>query len=176
MIASPEDQYSKVITMELRFCKVTIAGSLALFALLCAIDNLADYDTNYAFVSHVLSMDTTYASNALRSRAITEPALWRLGYLLIIAVELTTGACYLAASVQMLRRLRAGASLFNAAKRMFHIATGLAFALWFTGFTVVAGEWFQMWQSTQWNGQEPAFRFYITALIAAIFVSAKEAD
>jgi len=34
----------------------------------------------------------------------------------------------------------------------------------------VAGEWFQMWQSTHWNGQEPAFRFYITVLVAAIFV------
>ena len=176
MIASPEDQYSKVITMELRFCKVTIAGSLALFALLCGIDNLADYDTNYAFVSHVLSMDTTYAGNALRSRAITDPALSQGAYLLIIGVELLTGACYLAASVQMLRRLRAAASVFNAGKRPFYLATGLAFSLWFTGFTAVAGEWFQMWQSTQWNGQEPAFRFYITALIAAIFVSAKDAD
>jgi len=162
--------------MELRFCKVTIAGSLALFALLCGIDNIADFDTNYQFVSHVLSMDTTYAGNSLRHRAITEPALWHGAYLLIIAVELLAGACYLAASAQMLRRLRAAAANFNAAKRLFYIATALAFLLWFTGFMAVAGEWFQMWQSTQWNGQEPAFRFYITALVAAIFVGMRDTD
>ena len=33
-----------------------------------------------------------------------------------------------------------------------------------------------MWQSTQWNGQEPAFRFYITALVAGIFVGNAETD
>ena len=168
--------FTIVRRMELRFFKIAIAGSLALFALLCGIDNLTDYSTNYMFVSHVLSMDTTDPGNALRSRAITEPAVWRIGYSLIIGAELLTGLCYLAASVQMARRLRADARLFNDAKRLFHVATGLAFLLWFTGFTAIAGEWFQMWQSTQWNGQEPAFRFYITALVAGIFVGRDEKD
>lgn len=161
--------------MELRFCKVAIAGSLALFALLCGIDNVLDYDTNFMFVGHVFSMDTTFSGNSLRTRAITEPALWRWGYALIIGTELLVGACYLGAAVQMTRRLRASGARFDDAKRLFHVATGLAFLLWFTGFMAVAGEWFQMWQSTQWNGQEPAFRFYITALVAAIFVGRDEA-
>jgi predicted small integral membrane protein len=162
--------------MELRFCKIAIAASLALFALLCGIDNVTDYATNYTFVRHVLSMDTTYAGNGLRNRALTEPAVWEIGYAFIIGAELIIGACYLAAAVQMTRRLRAPAGLFNRAKRLFHVATGLAFLLWFTGFMAVAGEWFQMWQSTQWNGQEPAFHFYITALVAGIFVGNEDTD
>ena len=162
--------------MELRFCKIAIAASLALFALLCGIDNVTDYTTNFEFVGHVLSMDTTFSGNALRDRAITAPAVWRTGYALIIGAELLVGACYLVAAAQMLSRLRDSAARFNDAKRLFHVATGLAFLLWFTGFMAVAGEWFQMWQSTQWNGQEPAFRFYITALVAAIFVGADETD
>jgi predicted small integral membrane protein len=36
---------------------------------------------------------------------------------------------------------------------------------------VVGGEWFAMWQSRAWNGQEAAFRFYITALAVLVFVS-----
>jgi len=120
--------------MELRFCKIAIAGSLALFALLCGFDNITDYDTNFAFVSHVLSMDTTFAGSELKSRAITQPAVWRLGYALIIGAEILVGLCYLAAAVQMTRRLRAEATRFNEAKRLFHVATGLAFVLWFTGF------------------------------------------
>ena len=43
-----------------------------------------DYDTNYAFVRHVLSMDTTFPENALLYRHITSPALWQVGYALII--------------------------------------------------------------------------------------------
>ena len=64
-----------------------MVASLALFALLVAFDNLADYDTNYAFVWHVLSMDTTFPENALLYRRITSPALWQVSYALIIAGE-----------------------------------------------------------------------------------------
>ena len=40
------------------------------------------------------------------------------------------------------------------------IGTTLGFLVWFTGFLVIGGEWFAMWQSATWNGQEAAFRFY----------------
>src|SRR6267378_5586467 len=46
--------------IETRITKVIMVASLALFALLVTFDNLTDYDTNYAFVWHVLSMDTTF--------------------------------------------------------------------------------------------------------------------
>ena len=36
--------------IETRITKMIMVASLALFALLVAFDNLADYDTNYAFV------------------------------------------------------------------------------------------------------------------------------
>jgi predicted small integral membrane protein len=41
---------------------------------------------------------------------------------------------------------------------------------------VVAGEWFAMWQSAAWNGQEAAFRFYVAVLGVLIFVSLPDAD
>ena len=44
------------------------------------------------------------------------------------------------------------------------------------GFMVIGGEWFVMWQSTTWNGQEAAFRFYVTALAALIFVNQPDGD
>ena len=62
--------------IETRITKVIMVASLALFALLVTFDNLTDYDTNYAFVWHVLSMDTTFPGNALLYRRITSPALW----------------------------------------------------------------------------------------------------
>jgi predicted small integral membrane protein len=41
---------------------------------------------------------------------------------------------------------------------------------------VVAGEWFAMWQSQTWNGQDPAFRFYMAMLGVLIFVSLPDGD
>ena len=47
--------------IESRIAKIVIVGSLAIFALLVTFDNLTDYNTNYEFVRHVLSMDTTFS-------------------------------------------------------------------------------------------------------------------
>jgi predicted small integral membrane protein len=33
-----------------------------------------------------------------------------------------------------------------------------------------------MWQSQTWNGQEAAFRFYVTILAALIFVNQQDPD
>ena len=55
-------------------------------------------------------------------------------------------------------------------------AATLAFLVWFFGFMVVAGEWFAMWQSQTWNGQEAAFRFYMAVLGVLIFVCLPDGD
>jgi len=47
----------------------------------------------------------------------------------------------------------------------------IGFALWFFGFMVVAGEYFAMWQSKIWNGQEAAFRIATVMLGGLIFIA-----
>ena len=162
--------------IEARIVKLAMVGALAVFALLVAVDNLLAYDVNYAFVRHVLSMDTTFPGNPLLTRRILSPALWQTGYALIILAEGLTGATLAVAAILLLRRLRAEAALFNRAKRWVHIGAGLGFLVWFFGFMVVGGEWFQMWQSHQWNGQQPAFRFYMTVLAVLIFVNQPDGE
>jgi len=82
----------------IRLAKVVMVAALAAFAFLVTYDNLVDYGSNYQFVQHVLSMDTTFPDNTLRDRAITNPSLWRAAYATIIAAEgltcllLTVGA------------------------------------------------------------------------------------
>ena len=63
--------------IEIRITKVLMVASLALFALLVTFDNLTDYDTNYSFVRHVLSMDTTFPGNALLIAASPRPRYGR---------------------------------------------------------------------------------------------------
>jgi predicted small integral membrane protein len=152
-----------------------IAG-LAAFALIVAYDNIVDYNSNYEFVKHVLSMDTTFATSTLKNRAIANETLWHVAYTLIIAVEAITGLLLAFGAVALLRRLRSPAAIFNHAK-VFAVA-GLAtgFALWFIGFLVVAGEYFAMWQSKTWNGQEAAFRITAVILGVLIYVSLPDDD
>ena len=80
--------------LAIRLVKTTMVASTALFALLVAYNNLADYNSNYEFVRHTLSMDTTFPDNALKGRAITSPALWALAYWSIILAEAATAWCW----------------------------------------------------------------------------------
>lgn len=159
-----------------RYAKIVMSLALASFCLLVTFDNLTDYGTNYLFVQHVMSMDTTFPGNALMYRSITNPVLWQLGYALIIAAEGATGILFLAGAIRLIQARNAPAPIFNEAKGLVIAAATLAFLVWFFGFMVVAGEWFAMWQSQTWNGQEAAFRFYMAVLGVLIFVALPDGD
>lgn len=73
-----------------RLSKIVMCLCLAAFAFLVAFGNITDYGSNFAFVQHVLSMDTTFPGNAIMYRAITNPTLWSIGYWLIIFGEALT--------------------------------------------------------------------------------------
>ncbi len=159
-----------------RLVKTAMVASTALFALLVALNNVVDYGSNYEFVRHTLSMDTTLPGNALMGRAITNPTLWNAAYWSIIAVEAATGIVLALATLRLAANLRASAARFNSAKTLVVVGVGLGFLLWFTGFTVVGGEWFAMWQSKVWNGQQAAFRFDIILLAVVIFVNQPDGE
>lgn len=160
-----------------RLVKTAMVGSCALFALLVAYNNVADYGSNYEFVRHTLSMDTTFPNNVLKqSRAITAPAAWTTAYWLIMLIEAAVGVVLAFAALRLATTLTSDARMFNLAKRFAVVGAGLGFLLWFTGFMVVGGEWFTMWQSKLWNGQEAAFRFYMTLLAVIIFVSQPDGE
>lgn len=129
-----------------------IAG---LFALFVFMGNLMDYDSNYQFVKHVLSMDTTFEGNALMWRAITAPWAWTVGYIGIIIAEGVFAALAIVGGIRMFMSRDDDAS-FNKARGWGYAAYALAFAIWFVGFVVIGSEWFAMWQSSTWNGKETA--------------------
>ncbi|GBR57190.1 hypothetical protein AA100600_0126 [Gluconobacter thailandicus F149-1 = NBRC 100600] len=89
--------------------------------------------------------------------------------MLIIAAEFLTGTLFSFAALQMARTVKASAEEFRSARALVPVATALGFMIWFFGFSVVGGEWFAMWQSHIWNGQEAAFRFFMTMLGVCVF-------
>ena len=94
--------------------EVVALASLALFAGLVAFDNLTDYQTNYVFLRHVLSMDTTPPGNALMYRSISSPSLWEAAYALIIAGEGATALGFAGGAALLLRHLRSPVAALSA--------------------------------------------------------------
>ena len=159
-----------------RLAKILISLSLALFCLLVAFDNVTDPRSNYEFVSHVMSMDTTFPDNRLMYRSVTDPLIWQITYALIIATQFVCGFLFLAGAISMWRARYAVAADFHQAKAYAIAGALLAFLLWFFVFMVIAGEWFAMWQSKDYNAQQASFRFYVTVLAALIFFNMPDSE
>lgn len=162
--------------MIVRMVKSLLVVLVGLLGLLSGLDNIVDYDTNFEVVRHVMSMDTTRSSNALLGRAVTSEALHRLFYAAIIGVELAYGAICVFGALRLFGACRERAAEFDAAKDIAIGGLALGFVLYLFGFLIVGGEWFQMWQSKDWNLQQAAFRFVGSIGIVMLFVALPEAD
>lgn len=158
--------------MAVRLAKIMLILSAGAFCLLVGYNNIVDYSSNFMFVQHVLTMDTTFPDNAVRaSRALSNPQLHHLTYWLIIAAEIAIGLICIAGALRLMPVLRRPAGAFNDAKGIAITGLAAGVGFWFMGFLVVGGEWFQMWQSQSWNGQEAAFRFIGSIGLIMIFVA-----
>jgi predicted small integral membrane protein len=162
--------------MIVRSAKIFLAASVGLWMLLVAVNNLFDYRTNFDVVRHIMSMDTIPAGSPLAWRAMTSGGLHHLSYWLIIVAELASGAICLLGCRRLAQALRRDARGFNASKETAVLGLTLALGLYFTGFMIVGGEWFQMWRSDGWNMQEPAFRFIGGIGVVLIFLCQPDGD
>jgi predicted small integral membrane protein len=114
-------------------------------------------------------MDTTFPGNHGLWRAVLSPAWHLMFYIGIIAWEIATAILLWWGSAVLLSALRMSAEEFNRAKRVPVMALTLSLTMWLIAFLAIGGEWFMMWQSHTWNGQEAAFRnFAVVALVLLI--------
>lgn len=156
----------------IRLTKTLMVLFFGLYVLIVAFGNVTDYDSNFQFVKHVLSMDTTFPGNALMYRAITADSVHHIAYILIIIVEWIIALTCLYGGGRMFKQIKADAAIFHRSKKWAFTGLLLGLSVWFLGFQVIGGEWFAMWQSQQWNGLSSAFRLttYIgTALLALMW-------
>lgn len=92
-----------------RLAKILMIAAVGAFAFMVTYDNIVDYGSNYEFVRHVLSMDTTFSGNALMDRAVTDARVWKGAYAAIIAAEGLTCVLLCVGALALLMRLRAPA-------------------------------------------------------------------
>lgn len=152
-----------------RAAKLLLLAGISLFYSIVVFNNLTDFDSNYQYVRHVLSMDSTFPGNHAMWHAVLSPGMHLAFYIGIIAWEFVTTVLLWWGVVELVRALRLPTGAFNAAKRIPVMALTLSLLMWLVAFLSVGAEWFLMWQSHTWNGQEAAFRtFAVVGLVLLI--------
>ena len=151
----------------LRAAKVVMVAAIALFASLVAFGNLTDYNTNFVFVEHVLSMDTIFPFSTIQYRAITNPTLHQAAYAssslpgVVIAVLCWIGAAALVRQLRAVPGVQSGEGIFPSS------ASCSAFCCSRSASYRSGGEWFGMWQSQQWNERTERVPLFVVTIIAS---------
>jgi len=76
--------------------------------------------------------------------------------------------------VRLLKSYSADKAQFAAALNVAVIALTTSLLMWLVAFLDVGGEWFLMWQSQTWNGQEAAFRMFTIVGVVFLVVVQRE--
>jgi predicted small integral membrane protein len=156
--------------MQLRLCKIVITALSAVFLLVVVFNNVTDPNSNYQFVRHVLSMDTTFPGNALMYRSIKAPILHKVFYASIIGWEGLCCALIGAGTIRLWNVRSAPAADWKNAKALASIGLTAGIVQWYFAFMTIGGEWFLMWQS-KWNGQDAAARLFMFMGISLLFLN-----
>ncbi|HEC1747802.1 DUF2165 family protein [Campylobacter sp. IFREMER_LSEM_CL1846] len=162
----------------IRYSKMIILLTVASLAAIVVFGNITDYNSNFQFVKHVMSMDTKpdYLGNAIVYRAITNSTIHHIAYTFIICFEAFIMLTALKGALDMFKARNLDAKTFHEAKKFGIIALTCCCLLWFFGFQVVAAEWFGMWMSKTWNGLPDATRLVTYMLLALVYISIKNDD
>jgi predicted small integral membrane protein len=160
--------------MVTRLCKALLLAAMGFFFLLVVFNSITDFDSNYQFVRHVLMMDSTFQSNRGMWRAISSPTAHLLFYGSIITWEVLNAVLCSWGAVALLRAAKKSDEEFQRAKSIGVAALTSGMLQWFIAFLCVGAEWFLMWQSKTWNGQEAAFRMFAIEGIVLVVLLSKE--
>ncbi|HXX70923.1 MAG TPA: DUF2165 domain-containing protein [Candidatus Acidoferrum sp.] len=158
----------------LRVAKVLLVFGVAVYYTFVVFNNITDYGSNHEFVRHVLMMDSTLPNNHGMWRAINSPGMHTAFYVAIIAWEFLTMLLCWWGGIRLAKMLSAGGQDFQRAKGVAIAALTLSLLMWLVAFLSIGGEWFLMWQSKTWNGQETAFRVFTVVGIVLLVLALPE--
>lgn len=145
-----------------------LIGTTALYMALVVFGNITDFDGNQQFVRHVLAMDTTFKDDDLMWRAITSRTVQDVAYVAIIVWETLTALVLITATgLWVVGRRHAE---YAPARRASTLGLLMVMLLFGAGFIAIGGEWFAMWQSSDWNGLEAAGRNFVLAGLVLLLI------
>ena len=157
--------------MQLRLSKIALVSLSFLYLLVVTFNNVTDPNSNYQFVRHVLSMDTTFPGNTLMYRSIRAPLIHKAFYASIIGWEALSCALIGAGALRLWKKRGSPAPEWKKAKGLASLGLTAGLIQWYFAFMTVGGEWFLMWQSRTWNGQDAAFRLFAFMGLSLLFLN-----
>lgn len=160
--------------MPIRLCKITLVACSWFFLLLVVFNNLTDYGSNFGFVQHVLSMDTTFPGNQGMWRAIKSPFAHHLFYATIILWEITACGLIGLGGWRLWQARQLPLVTWQRAKSLAVVGLTVSLLQWYVAFLGVGAEWFLMWQSKIWNGQEAAMRMFVVMGLSLVFLCLRD--
>lgn len=138
----------------IRYSKVILMSYISLFGLMVMFSNFTDYASNYEYVGHILSMDTTRENLNLSYRAITSPILHHRIYWFIITLEVVYTAFCLLGTYHLYRNINTSAAVFHEAKKFSIVGLLIGFFVYYICLQVIGTEWFNMDESAFWNAKD----------------------
>ena len=161
----------------LRIMKIGLVLSVALWGMLGARGNIADWKGTTGAVAPVTSM-STFAGGADRWEATTNPAVILAGAMFVVLFKVTTALMCLAGAWRMSAHRTSDAETFGRAKTL--ALTGCAVAVFslFIGWTVIGEGWFEFWRSDALREAAGggAFRYGGFIALIALMVGARDGE
>ena len=157
-----------------RTSKIFLLLFYACYMLLAFLNNLANPEHNHEMVTQVLEMNNIFLENRNSWRAIRSTHIHNIFFYFIMIVEFCSFLLCLFGSINMFRNVKNSNSKFNDSKSFAILGLLLGAFLWFFAFIIIGGEWFMMWQSSDWNGVPVAFRNTAITLLLMIYITNKD--
>ncbi|WP_192552919.1 DUF2165 domain-containing protein [Pseudomonas sp. IzPS59] len=155
----------------IRRSKVAIVFMVGMLGALIVFSNATDYDSNYIYLGHILSMDTT--GSHLMYRSINSEMMHHRIYWMIMTLEtIFTSACLLG-GYQLAKNINASDEQFHEAKKYAVLGFLVALFVYYFCLQVIGNEWFDMDQSKDWNAMKWAQSIVDFLLPALIFLVLK---
>ncbi|TFH82888.1 DUF2165 domain-containing protein [Pseudomonas kribbensis] len=155
----------------IRRSKVAIVFMVGMLGALIVFSNATDYDSNYIYLGHILSMDTT--GSHLMYRSINSEMMHHRIYWMIMTLEtIFTSACLLG-GYQLAKNINASDEQFHEAKKYAVLGFLVALFVYYFCLQVIGNGWFDMDQSKDWNAMKWAQSIVDFLLPALIFLVLK---
>lgn len=138
----------------IRYSKAILMAYISFFGMLVMIQNFTDYNSNYTYVAHILSMDTTIGNENIRYRAIESAMIHHRIYWFIITMEVTYTVLCLIGAYQLFRNINAPAEVFHEAKKFSIMGILAAIFIYYVCLQTMGVEWFDMDTSQSWNAKD----------------------
>ncbi|WP_432218652.1 DUF2165 family protein [Pseudomonas kribbensis] len=155
----------------IRRSKVAIVFMVGMLGAMIVFSNATDYDSNYIYLGHILSMDTT--GSHLMYRSINSEMMHHRIYWMIMTLEtIFTSACLLG-GYQLAKNINASDEQFHEAKKYAVLGILVALFVYYFCLQVIGNEWFDMDRSKDWNAMKWAQSIVDFLLPALIFLVMK---